>query len=68
MPKLGDRQRGRKHRALPHADLFAFADDRDRRERWQRAPFAARLLARRFGLPLDRAALTAELAGIGGER
>jgi hypothetical protein len=52
-------------RNLETLSLFAWAADRDRRY-----PLPARLLAVRHRLPLARAALVAELAGIGqgGER
>jgi hypothetical protein len=43
--------------------LFAWADARERRARL--LPLAARLVAVRYALPLDRAALIAELAGLG---
>lgn len=45
--------------------LFAYAEAERARLRWQLAPLPARTLARRYGLPLDRAALVAGLAGLG---
>jgi hypothetical protein len=45
--------------------LFAWADSRDRRV-CRPVPTAARIIAIRHCLPVDRAALVCELAGIGG--
>lgn len=47
--------------------LWLAASERDRRLRWQRAPLAARLLARRAGYPIETAAALAALAGMGGK-
>ncbi len=63
MEKIRHRAKRRNSFPLP---LLAWAEARDRRPH----PRAARVLARRFGLPLATAATVAELAGIGqgGER
>lgn len=60
MAKLRHRAPRRNH--VPELDLFAWAAQRDRRERF---PAAVRIIARRHNLTESRAALVCEIAGIG---
>ena len=66
MSNLIRRRAGRNGAPIESLPLFAFADAKLRRQRWQQSPLSARTLARRYGLALGRAELLAGLAGLGG--
>ena len=67
MSRIRRQRAGRKGATLLELPLFAFADSQLARQRWQRAPLAARALARRYGLALERAELLAGHAGLGAQ-